>query len=292
MQNARHYDFMVRKLRAFFHKKGFLEIPASSRLSIMAACEDPKTVTTFQMGGKTWPASQTGQMWLEMELLKNPDLPGVFCLGPSFRNEPNPIPGRHQWIFPMFDFEGRGDFEELKKIEAEILQEFGFAAPTPVQYEELCKAYGAETIEAEQESKVCAEVSATISLEKFPTRANPFWNMRYIGDGLFNKIDVLTYGMETIGSAERSCNPEEMYTFFLANSDGKYAELLFKLFGKDRVMKELDEYLSLDFFPRFGGGIGLTRLENACKQAGLFDQMDSYTSPYTFMPYKVEQTTV
>ena len=46
-------------------------------------------------------------------------------------------------------------------------------------------------------------------------------------------------------------------------SDGMYANLLFKLFGKKRVEKELDEFLSFDFFPRFGGGIGVTRMISA-----------------------------
>jgi hypothetical protein len=38
---------------------------------------------------------------------------------------------------------------------------------------------------------------------------------------------------------------------------------LFELFGKERVEKELEEFLSFDFFPRFGGGIGMTRLARA-----------------------------
>jgi hypothetical protein len=38
---------------------------------------------------------------------------------------------------------------------------------------------------------------------------------------------------------------------------------LFELFGKERVEKELEEFLSHDFFPRFGGGIGMTRLARA-----------------------------
>ena len=46
-------------------------------------------------------------------------------------------------------------------------------------------------------------------------------------------------------------------------SDGMYANLLFKLFGKERVEKELDEFLSYDFFPRFGGGICITRMISA-----------------------------
>jgi hypothetical protein len=38
---------------------------------------------------------------------------------------------------------------------------------------------------------------------------------------------------------------------------------LFELFGKERVEKELEEFLSLNFFERFGGGIGLTRMARA-----------------------------
>jgi len=55
---------------------------------------------------------------------------------------------------------------------------------------------------------------------------------------------------------------EEFYTI----SNGEYAQKLFDLFGKERVEKELNEFLSLDFFPRSGGGIGMTRIINAVKQ--------------------------
>ncbi len=288
MQNAHHYNTMARKLRSFFHEKGYIEIPASSRLSIMAACEDPRTVTTFKMAGQVWPCSQTGQMWLELELLKNPDVSGVFCVGPSFRNEPNPIPGRHHVIFPMFDFEGKGSFADLQRIERDLLVYLGLEAPQSLQYDDLCTQYSTDLLETEHEERMCKEVKTAISLEKFPLRSDPFWNMKYVGEGLFNKIDIILYGQETIGSAERSCNPEEMLNFFHSIIDGKYAQLLFDLFGKDRVMKEMDEYLALDFFPRFGGGIGMTRLENAMKQAGLFDIPESYCSPYTFVPSQMQ----
>jgi hypothetical protein len=55
----------------------------------------------------------------------------------------------------------------------------------------------------------------------------------------------------------------EFYTI----SDSKYAKKLFDLFGKKRVEQELEEFLNLEFFPRSGGGIGLTRLINARKGA-------------------------
>ncbi len=73
MQYTERYSYIVEKLRHFFrHEKGFVEVPSSSRLSILAACEDPRTVTLVNMGGQLWPLPQTGQMWLEFELLKNP----------------------------------------------------------------------------------------------------------------------------------------------------------------------------------------------------------------------------
>ena len=56
-------------------------------------------------------------MWLEYELLKNPDAPGFFCLSTSFRNEPNPVPGRHDKIFPMFEFEMKGSMDDMVQLE-------------------------------------------------------------------------------------------------------------------------------------------------------------------------------
>ena len=84
-----------------------------------------------------------------------------------------------------------------------------------------------------------------------------------------HKIDVILYGHETIGSAERSSNVEEMRQSFKVISGGLYAKKLYDLFGKKRVNKELDEFLSLKFFPRSGGGIGLTRMINAMQKGDL-----------------------
>ena len=74
------------------------------------------------------------------------------------------------------------------------------------------------------------------------------------------KIDVILGGMETIGSAERSTDVEQMRDTFHTITDGAYAKLLFDKFGKERVEAELEEFLAHDFFPRVGGGIGMTRM--------------------------------
>lgn len=292
MNNTLRYDYITNKLRKFFRdEKGFVEVPVSSRLSILAACEDPKTIATFTMGGQCWPLPQTGQMWLEIELLKNPQFKGVFCLGASFRNEPNPIPGRHNLVFPMLDFEGVGNFEALKKIERELLEYMGFSAPLSINYEDCCKRYGCTELKAEDETRMDGDLGHEVSLEKFPLRTSPFWNMKHVGNGIFNKIDVILHGAETIGSAERSCDAQEMRDIFYTISDGEYAGLLFKHFTRDRVMAELDEYLALNFFPRFGAGIGVTRMERAMERAGLLDHLPVHQQTY-FEPIQYKQVSL
>jgi aspartyl/asparaginyl-tRNA synthetase len=275
MKDTESYHELVSRLRDFFMKRGFKEVPTQSRLSILAACENPHSVATFNYNGQVWPLPQTGQMWLEYELLKNPDWPGVFCVSTSYRDEKTPIPGRHEKIFPMFEFESRGGMEELAALEADILKHLGFAEPVVVNYDAVCAEYGGVSIlEDEHESRMWREKGPIVSLQMFPERTSPFWNMRCAsrdsqGQGLYNKIDVIMYGQETIGSAERSCDTEEMRKTFYSISEGGYAAKLFELFGKERVEAELEEFLQFDFFPRFGGGIGLTRLARAWTHAHL-----------------------
>jgi len=46
------YSHIVKQLRNFFQdRKGFVEVPAQSRLSILAACEDPETISQFVFSG-------------------------------------------------------------------------------------------------------------------------------------------------------------------------------------------------------------------------------------------------
>jgi aspartyl/asparaginyl-tRNA synthetase len=263
MKNTKIYNELVQKMREFFLEKGFVEVPTQSRLSILAACENPHSVKTFEYGGLIWPLPQTGQMWLEYELLKNPEWNGVFCISTSYREEKTPIPGRHELIFPMFEFESKGTMSDMLKLEEELLSHLGFDKPKSVTYEMLCAEYDTEILEAEHETKMWQEIGESISLQHFPLRTNPFWNMKHGTNGIFNKVDVILFGQETIGSAERSCDVEEMRNMFYTIENGGYSNKLFELFGKERVETELEEFLSFNFFPRFGGGIGMTRLARA-----------------------------
>ena len=265
MTDTKIYHELVQKLREFFLEKNFIEVPAQSRLSILAACENPHSVKTFEYGGLQWSLPQTGQMWLERELLENPEWDGVFCITTSYREEKNPIAGRHELIFPMFEFESKGNMEVLAALESELLKHLGFGEKVIVDYDTISSEYGTSILENEHEDKMWKEMGSVISLQNFPIRTNPFWNMKSGGENKFNKIDIILYGQETIGSAERSCDVESMREMFYTIEDGKYCAKLFELFGKERVEAELEDFLSYKFFERFGAGIGLTRLARAYK---------------------------
>ena len=61
MYETLQYDSAVTKMREFFKGvKGFIEVPTQSRLSILAACEDPKTISQFVFDGINYPLPQTG----------------------------------------------------------------------------------------------------------------------------------------------------------------------------------------------------------------------------------------
>jgi len=269
--NPREFHAAVAKMREFFESRGFIEVHTQSRLSILAACEDPRTIATYNYGGNVWPLPQTGQMWLEHELLSDPSAPGFFCVSTSYRNEPNPIPGRHDLIFPMFEFELPGGMDALRQLSEDLLVFLGFGGSNSFvhkSYDETAAHYGVKELESEHETKIAEEFGPVYFLENFPQYTSPFWNMKKVGEHA-NKIDVLLHGMETIGSAERSCDPNEMRDLFHNISDGVYADILFAQFGRERVNKELEDFLSFDFFPRSGGGIGVTRMIRAMKMSGL-----------------------
>lgn len=284
------HDFttVTTSLRQFFLDRNFLEVHTQNRLSILAACEDPTTVATYHYNGDVWPLPQTGQMWLEYELLTKPEIPGCFCVSTSYRQEQNPTKGRHELIFPMFEFEAPGNFDDLLKLESDLCTHLGFKCDhgrAPYEdldfpgggYLSMVAKYTApdNTLEARHEMDMYNEYGDVFFLTRFPYHTSPFWNMKTaeipdaMNKPIANKCDVIIGGMETIGSAERATDVDEMRKQFYTISEGGYANLLFDLFGKERVEAELDEFLSHDFFPRYGGGIGVTRMISGLKKAGL-----------------------
>ena len=271
--DSNDFHTAVKRMRSFFEVRGFVEVHTQSRLSILAACEDPTTISTYNYGGQVWPLPQTGQMWLEYELLKNPDAAGYFCLSTSFRNEPNPVEGRHDKIFPMFEFEMKGNMDDMVQLEKDLLVHLGFGEePTfhEGDYTDVAAKYGVEELEHEHEAALEIDYGKVFFLKNFPNHTSPFWNMKQHPDGKnAYKVDVILHGVETIGSAQRSSSVDEMRKMFYEISDGQYANILFSNFTKERVETELNDFLSHNFVERCGGGIGVTRMIRAMKLSNL-----------------------
>jgi aspartyl/asparaginyl-tRNA synthetase len=215
---------------------------------------------------------QTGQMWLEHELLNNPSVPGFFCVTTSYRQEPEPEEGRHNLIFPMFEFEMHGGMDDLRQLEFDLLEHVGFGNKSSFfgsySYKVTASHYGVDELTSEHETRINDEFGRVFFLEDFPEHTSPFWNMKRDGDTA-NKIDVILHGIETIGSAERSTSAYAMRDRFHSISGGAYARQLFAKFTKKRVEKELEAFLAFDFFPRSGGGIGMNRWIRALKMEGV-----------------------
>lgn len=269
-----HFDKMISKLRSFFITRGYLETFPQPKLSILAACEDPKTVRSFNFNGETWPLSQTNQMLLEDTLMRFSDkLDGCFCLTASYRDEPNPIEGRHLRSFCMFEAEHKGDFNHLLSTLSELMVYLGFVEKVQdipfFTYNQLCEHYKTDLLEAEHETKIWEEFGDVVGITKFTEKTSPFFNMKQegidekTGEKLYNKCDLIICGQETFGCAERSIDIDQMRNSFHTISNGQYSQLLFEKFGKERVMNELNEYFKLPMINRWGYGCGTERLIRA-----------------------------
>ena len=276
--DPRKFSRCVNSMRQFFLERNYVEVHTQNALSILAACEDPKTIKTYKYNDgnseKIWPLPQTGQMHLENVLLDNPNFEGAFCLSTSYRSEPNPVPGRHQLIFPMFEFESKGGIRELQDMQINLLDHLGFEKTNGEypegDYLDICKKYNADELDNDHELQLQKDYGEVFFLKNFPFYTSPFWNMKAdFTTQNSNKIDVILAGQETIGSAERSCDKDQMREMFYTISDGEYKNILYDKFTKERVEKELDEFLDRDFFPRYGGGIGVTRMIRAMESSKL-----------------------
>lgn len=267
-----NYHHVNKKLNEFFESRQLVECYLQNRLQCLAACENIDSIATFEYAGSTQILHQTNQMLLEEIILCDKDnLPGFYCTTTSYRQEKDPIPGRHALIFPMKEFEIPQNFDGLIQFEKDLLEHLGFgpqAEYVELDYRQMCRKYQTEEIDHQHELMIQQDYGNVVFLKHFDERSNPFFNMKRDADRAL-KVDVLLCGVETIGSAERECDIERMRRCFYEMSDGLYAKTLFEKFGRERIVKELDDYLGLPMKTRSGAGIGITRLIRAMKIVGI-----------------------
>lgn len=121
MQVARLKADVVNTIRKAMEKRGSVESYYNKITGGTGACENVPTAFILRNTQNLSFLSQTDQLLMEAEVLEY-DLPGVWTLGRSYRNEPRVGDGRHLSEFALLEFEGRDmDLDDLLAFQQEIL---------------------------------------------------------------------------------------------------------------------------------------------------------------------------
>jgi len=228
---ARVEAALLKGARDYFIKEGFIEVNAPHITKATGACENINTLFALDYFGVQGYLSQTQQLYLEAMI---PKLKKVWCIGPSFRAEPE-SDNRHLTEFPLLEIEFEGNFEELlmhienticsmiKEVlkEEEMLKEIGVnverlkAVKAPfkrITYDEAIKKLSSEGIKwgddlRSKHEKMLTEMheNQPLFITHFPKNIK-FFNMREndYRPEIVNSTDLILPGSgEAVGAAER-----------------------------------------------------------------------------------------
>ncbi len=127
MSSKDHRELVVLKaavvnvIRTEMSSRGAIESYYNKITGGSGACEAVDTAFVLQNTPELSFLSQTDQLLMEAEILEY-DIPAIWTLGRSYRNEPRVGDGRHLAEFALLEFEGRDmDLEELVKFQQQLL---------------------------------------------------------------------------------------------------------------------------------------------------------------------------
>jgi asparaginyl-tRNA synthetase len=221
---------LLKGARDFFFKEGFIEVNAPHITKATGACENINTLFGLDYFGVQGYLSQTQQLYLEAMI---PSLKKVWCIGPSFRAEPE-SDNRHLTEFPLIEIEFEGNFEELLRYiegticnmvkevlkEEELLKGIGvnverlkLKAPfNRITYDEAVKKLSYTGIKwgddlKSSHEKMLVEITGNqpLFITHFPKKIK-FFNMREndYRPEIVNSTDLILPGSgEAVGAAER-----------------------------------------------------------------------------------------
>jgi len=274
---------LLKGARDYFIKNGFIEVNAPHITKATGACENIDTLFGLEYFGTQGYLSQTQQLYLEAMI---PKLKKVWCVGPSFRAEPD-ADERHLTEFPLIEMEFEGDFEELlgyiegticnmveevlkeekdlKKIGVNTERLKKIKAPFGrMTYDEAIKKVGLKwgsDLKSKHE-KMLVEMNGNqpLFITHFP-KPIKFFNMKEndFRSEIVNSTDlILPISGEAVGAAEREHRHDKLRER-LENS-----EMMEKLRARGGGMKDFQWYLDcvkLNGIKLHSGcGIGLNRV--------------------------------
>lgn len=283
---ARIEAALLKGARDYFIKSGFIEVNAPHLTKATGACENIDTLFAVNYFGNQSYLSQTQQLYLEAMI---PRLKKVWCIGPSFRAEPE-ADNRHLTEFSLVEMEFEGDFNELlthientiysmvKEVlkEEKLLEEMGidverlkkikipFKKITYDKAIEKLKHFGlkwGDDLKSKHE-KILVEMygNQPIFITHFP-KTIKFFNMRENDDrsNIVNSTDLILPGSgEAVGAAEREHRYDKLKERL------EESEMLKKLKERGGSIRDFAWYLECVKYNGIklhaGCGIGLNRV--------------------------------
>lgn len=280
---ARLEAALLKGARDYFIKTGFIEVNAPHITKATGSCENIDTLFELDYFGAQRYLSQTQQLYLEAMI---PRLKRVWCVGPSFRAEPE-ADNRHLTEFPLLEIEFEGDFNELLDHienticnmisealkEENLLKEIGIdterlkSVKKPfkrITYDEAIEKVGLEwgsDLKSKHE-KMLVEMfgNQPLFITHFP-KPIKFFNMREndFRPEIVNSTDLILPGSgEAVGAAEREYKYEKLKERL------KNSEMMKKLETRGGGMQDFQWYLDCvkdnGIKLHSGCGIGLNRV--------------------------------
>ena len=270
----------LRAARNYFAENNFTEVLVPHMTKITGACENIDTLFGLDYFGQDAYLVQTGQLYLEGLI---PRLGNVFCIGSSFRAEPD-IDERHLTEFTLVEIEFPGNFNQLLVHIENIVYRMVQAAAKCKELEQLgidparlaavkkpfrCMTY-TNAIRELQEKGIQIEWgddlkslhektlagNTPLFITHYPEKIK-FFNMRRNGN-MVNSCDlILPYSGEAVGAAEREYDHEQLIEKL--KSSAMYKQLL----EKGKTIKDFEWYLNIvkqHEIQHAGCGIGLNRV--------------------------------
>lgn len=244
-KNLIQYDLFVKKVRAFFRDRNFIEMPETTH-TITSSCEnDPDMMLVCKKNGIVQGLPQSNLKWIQHLLHTFKSGKGVFMMGTSYNKT---------GIHPILDFAAYGTFEDLIEVLTDFCVYMGidkkdilYHNPMDINIlkESECKRF---------QDKKCM---ITTSLDKMYNTY--FWWYKVV-DKRYKITSVIMHGKSVIFGGERHTDASRMIYDVYTLDNGDYISSLYQLFTKKRVDDELLKYTNVKLVTRFGATINLDEL--------------------------------
>jgi len=277
---------LMKGARKYFEQENFVEMMVPHLTQATGACENFMTVFEVEFfGGKKYLA-QTGQLYLEV---MTPFLDKVWCVGPSFRAEPD-VDDRHLIEFPLVEIEHIGHFpqllchvektitsmvqevlaenqEELKFLGSNIEMLEGVKPPfekiTYTEAVEMLAEFGVkwgDDLKSKHEKYLAEKFGKPFFITHFPKEIK-FFNMKVdeTNPTVVKSADlILPFSGEAVGAAEREYKYEKLRERL---SQSTMLKLIEQRGGSIKDFNWfLEFYRTHDAVPHSGCGFGFNRI--------------------------------